>query len=102
MQYALSTLASNSNIFRVYLLYVREARIWNPEKFCLCLLVESQILDSRIQLKESGIAQKIGIENPVFTYKDWNPVPRIWNPWHGIPQFALDSLTWSECMLLLL
>ena len=61
------------------------------------LLVESE---SGIQLKESGIPLTIGIQNPVFTYKNWNPVrvirrgiqyPRLpWIPFHG-SKIACDS-----------
>ena len=40
---------------------------------------ESWALESRIQLKESGIPLKIGIHNPSPTDKDWNPVPGIRN-----------------------
>ena len=49
--------------------------LWNPE---------SRALESAKQLKESGILLTIGIQNPSFTYRDWNPVPRIRNPWRGI------------------
>ena len=35
-------------------------------------------LESRIQLKESGIPQSIGIQSPSSTDRDWNPV--TWNP----------------------
>ena len=45
--------------------------LWNPE---------SRALESAKQLKESGILLTIGIQNPSFTYRDWNPVPRIRNP----------------------
>ena len=37
------------------------------------------LVESGIQLKESGIPLKIGIQNPSSTDKDWNPVPGIWN-----------------------
>ena len=37
------------------------------------------LMESGIQLKESGIPLKIGIQNPSSTDKDWNPVPGIWN-----------------------
>ena len=41
---------------------------WNPESWAL---------ESRIHLKESGIALMIEIQNPGSTYKDWKPVPGI-------------------------
>ena len=41
-------------------------------------------LESRIQLKESGIPLTIAIQNPSSTDKDWNSVPRIHNPRRGI------------------
>ena len=60
--------------------------MWNPD---------SWVLESGIQLKESGIALMIGIQNPSSTDKNWNPVPGIrnrrgiqnptqsWIPLHG-------------------
>ena len=51
-------------------------RIAESERF---LLVESGI-----QLKESGIRLTIGIRNPSTTDKDWNPVPGNRNPRRGI------------------
>ena len=41
-------------------------------------------MESRIQLKESGIPLTIGIENPSSTDKYQNPVPGIQNPQCGI------------------
>ena len=41
-------------------------------------------MESRIQLKESEIPLKIGIQNPRSTDKKWNPVPGIRNPGRGI------------------
>ena len=49
--------------------------IWNPELWNP---------ECRIQLKESEIPQKIGIQSPSSTDKDWNPVSGIRNPWCGI------------------
>ena len=37
-------------------------------------------LESRIELKESGIPQKFEIHDPIFTYKDWKQVPGIRHP----------------------
>ena len=54
----------------------KEIQITESERF---LLVESGI-----QLKQSGIRLTIGIRNPSSTHKDWNPVPGIRNPWCGI------------------
>ena len=45
--------------------------IRNPGTFCLWDL-ESWALEPGIQLEESGILQRIGIQNPSSTYKDWN------------------------------
>ena len=61
-----------------------------PEKFCLWN-PESRVLESGIQLMESGIPLTIGIQNPSSTDKDWNPVPGIWNPQRGIQN---PSLSW--------
>ena len=54
------------------------------------MLVESRILgfEFRIQLEESGILLTIGIQNPRFIDKDWNPDSKI----------GLDSLTWRETL----
>ena len=50
------------------------------------LLVKSGTLDFEIQkqLKESRIPVTIGIRDPSFTDKDWNPAPGIRNPRRGI------------------
>ena len=61
-----------------------------PGKFCLWH-PESRVLESGIQLMESGIPLTIGIQNPSSTDKDWNPVPGIWNPQRGIQN---PSLSW--------
>ena len=46
---------------------------------------ESWALESGIMVKESGIRPlKIGIQNPISTDKDWNPVPLFRNLRHGI------------------
>ena len=58
-------------------------RIPESGKFCLWNL-ESWPLQSGIQLKESGIPLTPWIQNSVFTYKDWNPVPVIRNKRRGI------------------
>ena len=55
----------------------------NLEKFCLWN-PEPWALESGIQLKESEILQRNGIQNPSSTDKDWNQVPGIWNPRRGI------------------
>ena len=82
--------------FHIFLLGESETReifvcgIWNPGKICMWN-PDSWILESRIQLKESGIAL---IQNPSSTDKNWNPVPGIrnrrgqnptqsWIPLHG-------------------
>ena len=46
-------------------------RLWN---------LESRVLESGIRLKDSGIPLTIGIQNPSFTEKYWNPVPGVRNP----------------------
>ena len=73
-----------------------------PE-FGKCLLGESGIweniknnqefwvLESGIQLKKSGIPLMIGIQNPSYTDKDWNPVPGIRNP---LPEIQNPRLSW--------
>ena len=38
------------------------------------------LVKSGIQLKESGILERIGIQNPSSTKKDWNQVPGFRNP----------------------
>ena len=56
------------------------------------------LLESGIQLKESGILLRIGIQNPSSTDKDWNQVPG--NPesttWNPESKTVLDSLTLGE------
>ena len=66
--------------------HVRESGLRSPGKFCLWN-PESWVLDSGIQLKESGIPLKIGIQNSSSRDKYWNPVPEI-------RKTVLDSLTW--------
>ena len=84
--------------------------IWNPEKFAcgirnqgkVCMWnPESWALESVIQLKESGILFAIGIQNPSSTDKDWNPVPRIRNPWRGIqtPRLPWIPSHWAKQMI---
>ena len=51
------------------------AFMWNPESWAL---------ESGMQLKEFGIPLTTEIQNPCYTDKDWNPVPRIRNPRRGI------------------
>ena len=63
--------------------------IWIP-KFKTFVIVESRIwenllVESGIQLKESGISLTIAVRNPSSTDKDWNPVAGnresvAWNP----------------------
>ena len=69
--------------------------IWNLGKFSLGS-PESLVLESRIQLKESGIPLAIGIQNPSSTDKDWNPLPGIWNQWHGIQNPGLSWIPLHE------
>ena len=62
--------------------HVRESGFWNERKI---LLVESGIgefllVESWIQVKESGIPLTIGIRYPSSTDKVRNPVPKIRNP----------------------
>ena len=63
-------------------------KLWNPE--------------SRIQLKESGIPQKIGIQSPSSGRQRlesgiWNPESMVWNPESNT---VLNSLTrWGELYL---
>ena len=72
--------------------------IRKPRKFCLWNL-KSCALESGVQLKESGIPLKIGIQNPSSTCssdKDWNPVPAIRNPRRWVQNPRLDCLTWGD------
>ena len=55
---------------------------WPWENFAYSVR-NSEIL-SGIQLKESGIQLRIGIQNPSSTDKDWNQVAGIRNPRRGI------------------
>ena len=51
-------------------------------------------MESGRQLKESGIPQRYGIQNPSFPDKDWNPVPGIQNPrlsWFPLPHGAISQ-----------
>ena len=63
--------------------HVRWCGFLNPGNFSLWNL-ESWVLESGIQLKESGILLKIGIQKPSSTDKDCNPVPGFRNPRGGI------------------
>ena len=68
--------------------------IWIPEygiqeNFCLWN-VESWALEYGIQLKEFGILQRIGIQNPSSTEKVCNQVPGIWNLRRGIQNPGLS------------
>ena len=49
--------------------------LWNPVSWAL---------EFRVQLKESGILPGIGIQISNSTDKNWNQVPGIRNPRHGI------------------
>ena len=55
--------------------------LWNPE---------SGALEYGMQLKESGILQRIGIQNPSSTEKVCNQVPGIWNLRRGIQNPGLS------------
>ena len=59
------------------------------------------LVESGIQLKESGMLLTIGIRNPSSTEKDfesssWNLESTAWNP---ESKTVLESLTWSELCL---
>ena len=58
-------------------------------KFCLWNPV-SWALESRVQVKESGILPGIGIQISNSTDKNWNQVPGIRNPRHGIQKPRLS------------
>ena len=57
-----------------------------------------KILESGLQLKESGIPLKIGIRGPISTKE--NPESSIWNPesmaWNPESKTVLDPFTWGE------
>ena len=44
--------------------HVRESGFWNPWNFCLCNL-ESWVLECGVQLNESGILLRIGVQSKV-------------------------------------
>ena len=72
--------------------YRRSLALASPHRFPgVQLNSESWVLGSGIQLRESGIPLTIGVQNPISTDKDWNPVPGIWNPRYGIQN---PSLSW--------
>ena len=73
---------------------------WNLEKFCLWN-PEPWALESGIQLKESEILQRNGIQNPSSTDKDWNQVAAIWNPRRGIqnPRLSWIPLYGTICFI---
>lgn len=75
-------MAINRQYHQVIIREIFACGIQNPRKFCLWNL-ESRALESKIQLKESGIPLTIGIQNPRSTVKDWNLVPGIRNPRRG-------------------
>ena len=60
-------------------LRVRESVFRNPWNFFLWN-PESWAMESGIQLKESAILLRIGIQNPSSTDKHWNQEPEIRNP----------------------
>ena len=64
--------------------------LWNPVSWALEL---------RIQLKESGILPRIGIQISSSTDKYWNPVPGIRNPRCGIqnPRLSWIPLHEANC-----
>ena len=59
---------------------IRNLWSWNPE------------YSSRNPESHKGLES--GIQVPLT--KNWNPVPRIRNPWRGIQNPRLDSLTWGD------
>ena len=70
--------------------HAKNSRFQNLCKFCLWN-PESWALESRIQFKELGILTRNRIQNPPSTEKDWNQVPGIRNPRHGIQN---PTLSW--------
>ena len=80
---------------RNILSYKKSSHNRNPGKLCL-RNPEFWALESGIQLKESGIPVK-----PSSTYKDWNPVAGIRNPWlTWIPFHRVKELfqIWFLCL----
>jgi len=69
--------------------HAMESGFWNPVNFFLWNL-ESWVLESGIQLKESGIPLTIGIQNPSSTDSNWNPAPGIRNPQRRIQNPGLS------------
>ena len=56
------------------------------------------LMESGIQLKESGIPLTIVIQNPSSTEKYWNPVPGIQNPQRGIQNPRLSEIPLHRMM----
>ena len=54
---------------------------------------ESWVVESGIQLRESGIPLTIGIQNPSSTDKYWNPVPGIRDPRRGVQNSRLSWIS---------
>ena len=75
---------------------LRESLFQNPGNFCVWI-PGSWALESGIQLKESGILLKIGIQCKLqvpLESSSWKyPESMAWN---AEPKTALDSLTWVE------
>ena len=61
-------------------------------------ILESWVLESGIQLKDSGILLTIGIQNPSSTDKYWNPVRGIRNPLRGIQNPRLSWISLHEAI----
>ena len=70
-------------------------RIPQSGKFSL-MESESWVLESGLQLKESGIPLTIGIQNPSSTDKYWNPVSGIRNPRCGVHNPRLSWIPFYE------
>ena len=91
---------TNPHIFKNCIIisrHIRDSGFRNQRKWCLWNS-ESWVLESGIQLKDSGILLTIGIQNPSSTDKYWNPVPGIRNPHRGIqnPRLSWIPYKWGE------
>ena len=63
---------------------------------------EKLLVETRINLKESGIPPTIRIQNPSSTDKNWNPVRGIRNPRHAIQNSRLSWIPYIGDELIVL
>ena len=66
---------------------IQKSGLWNPK---YSKKKNTHTHTQKHTQKNSGIPLKIGIQNPISTEKDWNPVPEIRNPWGEIQTSRLS------------